>query len=209
MTAPWAGDNAAGGVVAPPLLNDDDYNDFASLDLDWFLSAVGKTIRDFLGWHLAPSITETLWVDQCGDGTILLPTRHLTGVTSVTPTFPGATAISSTAYQWDRRGWIDFHPYGFAPNPSSAWPIDTVHLFDAYPKRDRRVIVEFTHGYPNLPYSVAEVGNELVMRAMEKPSGVANQVQAGPFRFAFNEFGIVMSEDQKSRLSQYKLPGVR
>jgi hypothetical protein len=206
MTAPWAGDN-----VPVPMLNDDDYADFAGLDLDWFLSTGGATIRDFLGWQPAPPQTETVWADITGDGTIMLPTRYLTAVSSVTPTYPGAVAISDHAYEWDQRGWINFRAHGFAPNPSSAdlWPIDTARLFDAYPKRDRRMIVTFTHGYESLPYAVAQVAYELVMRAMEKPAGISPAIQAGPYRFQFNELGMVLSDDQKNRLSHYALPGLR
>lgn len=213
MSAPSAGDNNAGGVTAPPLLNADDYSTFSSLDASWFLSAAGDTIRDYLGWHCAPVITQTLWVDLCADGTILLPTRHLTGVTSVTPTTPNASPLSQHSYTWDERGWINLKSgrYGFAPAPNSAdlWPIDTARLFDAYPKRDRRMIVEFTHGWANLPYPVAEVAYELVMRVREKPAGVAKDVQAGPYRYQFGEFGMVLSEDQKNRLAHYALPGLR
>lgn len=213
MSQPFAGDNMVGGITPPPLLSDDDYSDFAGLDTDWYLSAAGSTVRSFLGWHCAPSVTETRYVDMTGDGTILLPTRHLTGVTSVTPPWSGATAIASTCYHWDDRGWITFknRGFGFAPNPSSAdlWPIDTVRLFDAYPKRERRMVVEFTHGWPNLPYPVAEVSYELVMRMMEKPAGVAEAVQAGPYKFNFQEFGCVLSDDQKNRLAPFKLAGAR
>jgi hypothetical protein len=47
------------------------------------------------------------------------------------------------------------------------------------------------------------------MRTLEKPAGVASQVQAGPYKFVFNEFGLVLSEDQKKRLAKYRLPAVR
>ena len=205
---PPAGLNGA----APPLLNDDDFADFSSLDQEWFLAAAGETIRNYLGWHLAPSLTETKFCSMTGDGTILVPTMYLTGVTSVTPPWPGATAISSDAYTWNQSGLIYFKPYsyGFAPTPASAdlWPIDTVRLFDAYRKHNRHMSVEFTHGYAKLPYSVAEVAYEVVMRAMEKPAGVATEVNAGPYKYVFQEFGIVLSEDQKNRLDHYALPGI-
>lgn len=212
MTQPFAGDNIVGGLTPPPLLNDDDYSDFAGLDLDWYLNAAGSTVRSFLGWHCAPSLTVTRYVDMTGDGTILLPTRHLTAVTSVAPAWSGAPALDAGCYWWDDRGWINIKGlYGAGLNPGLAdlWPIDTARLFDAYPKRDRRMVVEFTHGWPNLPYPVAEVSYELVMRMLEKPAGVAEAVQAGPYKFNFREFGCVLSDDQKDRLASYKLPGVR
>ena len=100
--------------------------------------------------------------------------------------------------------------YGFAPNPASAnlWPIDTVRLFDAYPKQAKRMIVEFTHGFANLPYDVAQVAYELVTYVLEKPAGVAKEIQAGPYRYQFNTFGMVLNDDQKNRLDHYKLAAV-
>lgn len=197
---------------APPLLNDDDFADFNSLDQNWFLAAAGETIRNYVGWHIAPSLTQTQLCDLTGDGTILLPSMYVTDVTSVTPPWPGASAISSGSYVVHQGGWISFKPYtyGFAPTPASAdlWPIDTTRLFDAYPKHNRRLSVTFTHGYTTLPYPVAEVAYELAMRVMEKPAGVATEVNAGPYHYVFQEFGIVLSEDQKNRLNHYALPSI-
>lgn len=216
MTVPFAGDNPVGappGTTVPALLNSGDFDDFSSLDPDWFLAAAGTTIRNYLRWHVAPSITQTSVLDMTGDGTILLPTQYLTAVSSVTPPWTGAATIDPGSYVWDQRGWITFLPaltYGFAPTPASAslWPIDTVRLFDAYRKQDRRMVVTFTHGYANTPFDVAQVAYELVMYAMEKPAGVAKEVQAGPYRYQFNTFGMVLNEDQRQRLDRYKLAAV-
>jgi hypothetical protein len=208
MSTPFPGENDP----VPALLSDDDYGTFASLDTDYFLAAAGDRIRQYLGWHLFPSLTTTRLCYLSGDGTILLPTRHLTAVVQVSPPWPGASAIDETAYTFDERGWISFLPmsYGFAPTPTSAdlWPLDTVRLFDAYRKHEARMNVTFTHGYSQIPPTVAAVGYELVMRALEKPAGVAQQVQAGPYQFRFGEFGLVLTNDQKNRLSQYMLPSL-
>lgn len=213
LATPPAGDNAVDGVEVPPLLNATDYTKFSGLDVDWFINAAGATIRNFLNWHVSPSITQTCYRDVSGDGTIMLPSRYVTDVASVTPPWDGAAAIDPDAYTWDQRGWISFKTgitYGFAPSPASAslWPIDTARLFDAYRRQSRRMIIEFTHGYDVLPYPIAEVGYELVMRVLEKPAGVASEVQAGPYRYRFGEFGIVLSADQKNRIASYRMPGL-
>lgn len=205
---PYAGENDP----IPALLNTDDYNSFAELDIDYWLAAAGDRIREYLGWHLWPSLTHTKLCDMTGDGTILLPTRYVTKIVSVTPTWHDAPTIDAGAYDVDHRGWISFKPmaYGFAPTPASAdlWPIDTVRLFDPYQKRNKRMKVTFTHGYDTMPPVVAGVGYELAMRALEKPAGVASQVQAGPYNFKFGEFGLVLSDDQKNRLAHYMIPAI-
>jgi hypothetical protein len=200
------------GQPIPQLLSDGDYTKFATLDITQFLQAAGDRIREFCGWHIYPEITTCGKYELTGDGTIMLPTTKLTGVTSVTPPYPNATAISSDSYFVDDRGWIDFTPYsyGFAPSPASVnlWPIDTIRLFDAYPKHNRRMSVTFTHGYNCVPSVVSEVGYELLMRTLEKPAGVASQVQAGPYKFVFQQFGMILSDEQKNRLAKYRLPAV-
>jgi hypothetical protein len=77
-------------------------------------------------------------------------------------------------------------------------------LFDAYRKHNHRMVITFTHGYDVLPPTVQSVAFEMVMRALEKPAGVASEVQAGPYRYKFNEFGFVLSPDQKNRLARYR-----
>jgi hypothetical protein len=141
----------------------------------------------------------------------MLPTTHVTNVITVSEPWPGGVTLDPSTYWVDERGWINFTPfqYGFAPTPatSSLFPIDTVRLFDAYPKHNRRVLVTFTHGYSVLPQNVQTVAFELVMRALEKPAGVASEVQAGPYRYKFGEFGFVLSPDQKNRLMHFRRPG--
>jgi hypothetical protein len=207
-TATYSGEND----TVPALLSHDDYATFQSLDLDYFLTAAAERIRSFCDWHIYPSLTHTKYCDIAGDGTIMLPSTHVTSVVSVTEPWPGGVLVDPSSYWVDERGWINFTPfqYGFAPTPNTAmlWPIDTVRLFDAYPKHNRRMLVTFTHGYATLPMNVQVVAFELVMRALEKPAGIASEVQAGPYRYKFGEFGFVLSDDQKGRLIKYRLPGI-
>lgn len=196
----------------PSLLSEEAYAKFATLDVPTFLAHAGERIRDYCGWHIFPELTTAGLFDLAGDGTIMLPTTHLTGVQCVKPEWPNAPESDRHTYTWDERGWVTFnqYKYGFAPTPSSVslWPLDTIRLFDAYPKHDLRMHVQFTHGYEEIPSVVAEVGYELLMRVLEKPAGVASEVQAGPYRFKFQEFGLVLSPDQKNRLAKYRLPAV-
>jgi hypothetical protein len=208
MSSPQPGENDA----VPALLNLSDYSTFASVDADTFIAAAGDRIREYCGWHIYPSLTSTAICQLSGDGTILLPTLYLTSVVSLAPPWPDAPTIDASAYHFSTDGLISFNPmqYGYGPTPASAnlWPIDTMRLFDAYPKHLRNMTVTFTHGYTQIPPTVAAVGYELAMRAMEKPAGVASSVTAGPYSYRFGEFGFVLSDDQKKRLSYYRLPGI-
>jgi hypothetical protein len=207
-TATYTGENDP----IPDLLNVGDYSTFQTLDLYYFLNAAADRIRDFCDWHIFPVLTHTKFCDIDGDGTIMLPSTHVSNVVSISAPWPGGQLLDPSTYRVDQRGWIEFTPfqYGFAPTPASAnlWPIDTVRLFDAYPKNEHRVLVTFTHGYDTLPPTVQSVAFELAMRALEKPAGVASEVQAGPYRYKFGEFGLVLSEDQKNRLTRFRVAHV-
>lgn len=213
MTEPTPPYQSPPAAAVPALLSCEDYVKFAGLNIETFVTAAGQRIREYCGWHIYPELTSIGHYDLAGDGTIMLPTTHLTHVASVTPLYPNAVPLDHRAYSCDRRGWVSLsqsYAYGFAPSPSSVslWPLDTIRLFDAYPKHDPQMRVEFTHGYQECPSVVAEVGYELLMRTLEKPAGIASQVQAGPYKFVFGEFGLVLSADQKNRLAKYRLPAV-
>lgn len=45
--------------------------------------AVGESIRSEAGWHIAPSVTETLTLEGNGGRWLILPTLYLTAVTEV------------------------------------------------------------------------------------------------------------------------------
>jgi hypothetical protein len=204
-TATYTGENDP----VPALLSHDDYATFSSLDLDFFLLTAAERIRNYCGWHIFPVLTHTAFCDMTGDGTITIPTTHLINIVSIAPTWPpGAAVLDPSTYVADVRGWVSFNSYryGFAPTPNTAmlWPIDTVRLFDAYPRYNQVMVATYTHGFAALPLTVQEVAFELVMRTLEKPAGIASEVQAGPYRYKFLEFGMVLSEDQKGRLRKYR-----
>lgn len=191
----------------PPLLNPDDYSTFAEIDSGWFLAAAGAAIRRFCDWHIYPSLTESKYSLMGGDGTVILRSGHVTGVTSITLPVNSQVIDPSCYFLDPMSSVVHFVRPAGALNSSGWWAVPFGGT-NAYPKYFRHVWVEMTHGYDELPPEVAEVAYELVMRAMEKPAGVANKVQAGPYRFEFDPFGLILSEDQKCRLSPYKLPGI-
>lgn len=191
----------------PALLNPDDYVTFALGDQDWVLIAAGATIRKFCGWHVYPSLTTTQTCTLAGDGTIILKSGHVTEIVSIMLPWSDQT-LSPISYWLDQQA-STVHWKGCPPNGSGWWVAGgSIGSTNAYPKYQRKAIVEMTHGFEVLPPDVAEVGNELVMRVAEKPAGVAKSVTAGPYSYTFNEFGMYLSESQKTKLSAYRLPAV-
>lgn len=173
-----------------PLLNPTDFARFQTKDQDWFLGAVGETIRDFLGWHLFPVISVTNWQARIGNkGIIMLPTLNLVSVQRIVYD-DAPNVLHDSMFEVHTEGWIQYLPMLGRRG------------------RGMRVTVDFTHGYEEIPKAVAEVGYELTARTMEKPAGVVTDMQRGPTKLTFQEFGVVLSEDQKDRLGPYTLPRV-
>jgi hypothetical protein len=184
-----------------PLLNAADLTSFQASDQTFFLNAAGDTIRNFCQWHIFPSVTVT---DSCPiqpDGTIMLPSLHVTGVTSVS--LDGLT-LDPSVYRWHQSGYIRRYHHQYFQWP--LWPLESEHALREYPSPLARYAeVTYTHGYPTIPPTVNAVGMELTNRALELPSGVATQISSGPYTIGLGALGIVLSDDQRRRLGPFTL----
>src|SRR3954468_4040351 len=166
------------------LLSATDFAKFQAKDQDWFLGAVGDTIRDHCGWHIFPVLQTTNYLARVGNkGIIMLPTLNLVTVDALK--LWDATVVDSLGYEPDPAGFITMQTFGWRR------------------ARGASVIVDFTHGYADMPKAVAEVGFELTATVLEKASGVVTDMTRGPTRMTFKEFGVVLSDDQKDRLGPY------
>jgi len=67
------------------LLDPNGLQQFATSDQAFFLAAAGSAIRDFCGWHIAPSVAITDQTIPCGErGLITLPSLHVTAIDALT-----------------------------------------------------------------------------------------------------------------------------
>ena len=91
----------------PPLITQDDFD--ALTGYAWSddervapaIAAASAAIRNFCGWHVAPSASCRAVLDVDGKRSLWLPTRCLTSVTSVT-----VRGQEVTSYQWSRLGQV-------------------------------------------------------------------------------------------------------
>lgn len=156
--------------------------ELAATDDDRLLQAQ-ELVRSYCGWHVAPSRTETLVVHPTPAGTILLPSLHVTSVTSVT--VAGWPVLDPTYYQVFEHGEI--------------------RRVMGYRFTDRHAVtVEFTHGYDDAPADVAGVVQAIAQRAS---SVTPNLLQVGLVRYSDpggSSFGIL--PEWRQVLDQYRLP---
>lgn len=186
----------------PSLLSATDLAAFQASDPNWFLTAAGEVIRNFCQWHIFPSLPVTETVPIQPEGTIMLPSLHVTAVDQVSI---GGVEIDPNSYEWHQAGWIhQTQPQPYWPWP--LWPLQSDQVFREYPSAMSQFAdVSYTHGYTEMPAVVAVVGMELATRAMELPSGVATQISSGPYGITLGALGIVLSEEQRRRLGPYTL----
>lgn len=110
-------------------------------------------VRSYCGWHVAPSITETITMDGSGGFIQTLPTLHLTAVTQVTN--DGVEVVNS---EWSQKGMI-----------RGRWTA-----------KFGGVVATIEHGHPQCPADVLEVLDGMVssplMRGVASVTNGSHQV---------------------------------
>lgn len=96
---------------------------------------VQDVIRAYCGWHVSPSITETITLDGPGSDTLFLPSLHVTDVASVT-----VDGVAQNEPEWSEAGLIRGAFHG---------------------RRFRSIVVTLTHGYAEPPHALKAAADRL------------------------------------------------
>lgn len=116
------------------------------------------TVRDYCGWHIAPSREETVTFADPVGSRLMLPSLYVTAVSSVT--VDGVTQDPST-YRIHRNGWIERRGSG------AQW-------------YGGEVSVTFTHGYATPPESVTAAVKAVAQNSIATTGGLTRKT-VGPF----------------------------
>lgn len=168
--------------MADPLIPFVDSTD-TTLDVD----GASAAIRGYCGWHVWPSLTETLVLDGPGAPVVVVPTLHLTAVTAMAETPRGTgqspVTVDVDELEWSRSGWVR--------RSSGCWTA-----------RARGISITVTHGHDGPPPAdVAQVCLALAKRAQGNPGGL-RRMQVGQRAEDYAGSGLLM--DEKSALDQYR-----
>lgn len=146
--------------------------------------AATQAIRDYCGWHVAPVIDATIILDGTGTDTVLLPSRRVTAVESVTV---DGHELASTAYEWSADGLLRRRDGG-------------------WPDRYRVITVELKHGFASMAV-LADVVASIVARVRMDPTGALANQRAGTqsVGFASGSAGGGLMQSEKARLEPYRL----
>lgn len=149
------------------------------------LDMATAAVRAYCGWHVAPSQVETVTVDADGH-TVLLPSLHVTAVSSVTV---DDVLLEAEAFDWSAAGILRL--------TASACGF-------------RKVTVVMTHGYETVP-EVAAIILAVSARAIASPSGVV-RAQVGQISETYSQTGanqaggVALLDAEMATLDRYKLP---
>jgi hypothetical protein len=139
-------------------------------------------VRGYTGWHIAPTITETLLMQGQGGAYLSLPTLFVTAVSAVT--IDGVAATMPGDVTWGANGRLYWG--------GALWPTS----FGS-------VTVTFTHGYAVVPADVRAVTKAVARRMVANPSLARQEAVAG---YSATYDGVLLGEE-RYRLARYRLPG--
>lgn len=127
-------------TTLPPFADELDADE--TTRLEW----ASERIRAYCGWHIAPSVTETVTLDADGGRVLALPTLRMTALTSVT-LWDGTVLADGVDVTWSHTGLLE----------RLSWR--------PWPSRFRAVTVTFVHGYDAIPSALEEVCVSVAKRA--------------------------------------------
>jgi len=155
--------------------------------VDLLLDIASGIVRARCGWHIAPSVTETLTVDGSGSSLLALPTLHLTALSSVTE---DGEVVDLDDVQWSTVGLL---------TRATAW---TTRL--------NGVSATITHGHTTAPAAVVGIVLMAAARASASPTGVVRE-QVGEFSVTYSQHspnqagGVVLLEHEQRVLERYSI----
>jgi len=175
-------------VTAGPVVTPADLALYQSGDVQTLLDQATALVRSYCGWHVAPSITETVSVAGSGVGSIALPSLWVTDVSAVVE---DGTSLLSTDFVWD--------PAGIVGRLGVPWTTP-----------DKVVTVTFTHGHARAEDFEAVV-MAIAARAEASPDGVVRR-QVGLVSETYSQTssnvagGVSLLPHEKDALRAYRLP---
>lgn len=128
-------------------------------DEDERLLQAEAEVRDYCGWHIAPSREQTVTFAWPTGRRLMLPSLYVTEVSSLT--VDGVAQVEDVDFRVHQYGYIDRLGY------DARWSGEVVS-------------VTFTHGYTTPPASVTKAVQALAQGAIST-NGVVTRKTVGPF----------------------------
>lgn len=176
-------------MTVAPLAKGVDLERWRSGDADMLVGAADGAVRRYCGWHIAPSVTETVTVDSTGSRTLLLPSMYVTAVTAV------RDITDDTVDPVVLDGWRSTVTPRFRAGVlerRTCWPRGVLE-------------VDLAHGYAEVPAEVQAVVLDLAEMLRNAIGGVTRrQVGAVSAQWADE----ALAPQHKLVLDGYKIPAM-
>lgn len=125
-------------------------------------------VRDWCGWHISPSKSDTYSPLDPGPYSLVLPSKNVTSVESVT--VDGAALVDEVDYRWYPNGVIE-------PLSGWCWWRAPVLIYGTHWRP--KVVVEFTHGYAEPPVAVQAAISDLANLLSSTNANLVSRRQVG------------------------------
>jgi hypothetical protein len=192
----------------PPFCSPEELAAWAQLPTDdprlaGAVDSASAMIRAYCGWHVAPTVSETLLVDGPGGHVVTLPTMHVENVMAVTVVNPSAAAtpyaaLTSIDFEWSPLGEL------------RRWP-------DVWTSLYRGLTVSLEHGYPtgSAAWAIAHsIVLSVASRAILSPASgvVREQTLVSSITYGQSSAGLSggsgLAGSEMDALAPFKLRGV-
>jgi hypothetical protein len=134
-------------------------------------------VRSWCGWHVGPSVTETIRVESGGGRVLLLPSLHVTDVTAIRD----ESGNEVTGYKWRDNGIVRGH-----------WRCEELYEID------------LTHGYETMPSELLGIVDRLDAEGGDR---VLTSVTRGPFSESYGSTDLEAQPiTTRAIIGRYRLP---
>lgn len=128
------------------------------------VEAAEAMVRNFCGWHIAPSKTEEVTLDGPGGVTLILPSLRVTAITSIVE--DGVT-LPESAYTWSQGGVVK-------------------RVEGRWSEKHQAIEVTMTHGYDRCPVDIEWELDRLAKAPNAAPAGIVKG-QVGQVSVTYGE----------------------
>ncbi|MGV8972246.1 MAG: hypothetical protein ACOH10_07975 [Rhodoglobus sp.] len=178
-------------MAADLIVTTSDLTLYQSGDPQSLIDQATADVRGYCHWHVTPSRTETVTLDGSGSSIQILPSLHVTAVTSVT--YDGVV-LSAADYSWSEVGVIEYSPSGPYFAGACRWLTGL-----------GKVVVVMTHGHAQA-LDLARIILAMADRSQNVPDRITQTVM-GPRSESYSSAGQGFSTDEIAVLDRYRLPG--
>jgi hypothetical protein len=160
-----------------------DLDDYQAKDPNQALDAALALVRAHCGWHIAPSVSETVNVWSPDGCAVFLQTLNLTAITTIVQ---DSVTLASSSYIFETYGTVRTVP-------------------GSYFSKLTRLAVTFVHGYTELPDDVKNVVLGLAQRSISDTRGLVPGM--GGQQVVVQSAGPQLTDADKAKLAPYAISG--